>query len=117
MTVLTYKILRASEWAEMGASASFDGAPVDLADGYIHLSYAHQVAGTLSRHFTNPDEVLFLLEIDTTALAGAMKVEPSSRGELFPHLYAPLPLAAVRRWWGLPCTDTGQRIVPDLEAG
>lgn len=115
MTVLSYKILRAPEWAQMRAEGALAGTPVDLADGYIHMSWAQQVPGTLSRHFTNPNEVLVLLEIDTAPLAAALKLEPSSRGEVFPHLYAPLPLSAVRRHWDLPCGEDGLRLVPRLD--
>ena len=46
-----YKILTSDQWAQFQADGVFHGAPVDLADGYIHLSAAEQVQGTLDKHF------------------------------------------------------------------
>ena len=37
---LAYKILTAEQWAALERDGHFAGAPVDLADGYIHLSAA-----------------------------------------------------------------------------
>jgi uncharacterized protein (DUF952 family) len=73
---------------------SFAGAPVDLADGYIHLSTEDQLAGTLDKHFVG-QENLWIAEVDLDALGDAIKWEPAREGALFPHLYAPLPLSAV----------------------
>jgi len=49
---IAYKILTAEQAARMQRDGRFDGAPVDLADGFIHLSTAGQLAETLDRHFT-----------------------------------------------------------------
>ena len=51
MTVTAYKVLTADQWAQFERDAVFCGAPVDLADGYIHLSTAEQLAETLAKHF------------------------------------------------------------------
>jgi uncharacterized protein (DUF952 family) len=90
-----YKILRPAEDAALRAAGRSLGAPIDLADGYVHLSAADQVQETLARHFAAAGPLL-LLKIDPEALpAGALRWEPSRGGALFPHLYAPLPLSAV----------------------
>jgi uncharacterized protein (DUF952 family) len=46
-----YKILRSEEWAAFDAKGETAGAPVDLADGYIHLSTAAQAPETAAKHF------------------------------------------------------------------
>jgi uncharacterized protein (DUF952 family) len=86
-----YKILTAHQWAEWQANGVFIGAPVDLADGYIHMSTAEQVTETADKHFAGQDN-LFVVTINLVALGDSLRWEPSRGGALFPHAYAPLPL-------------------------
>ncbi|WP_298494969.1 DUF952 domain-containing protein [uncultured Maritimibacter sp.] len=92
--MLIYKIFRADEWAAFQATGETAGAPVDLADGYIHFSTAAQVAETAAKHFAGV-EGLVLLALDSTRLGDDLKWEPSRGGQLFPHLYRPLRLDEV----------------------
>jgi len=66
--------------------------------GFIHASYAHQLEGTHQRFYADVSD-LRLLVIDPTRLAAhGIAVRPEAApgsGELFPHLYGPLPLDAV----------------------
>nr|WP_233559814.1 DUF952 domain-containing protein [Oleomonas cavernae] len=87
-------MLDAAAWETFQAAGSFAGAPVDLADGYIHFSAGHQVAGTLEKHFAGRVD-LWLVAIHPGLLGDALKWEVSRGGDLFPHLYAALPLSAV----------------------
>ena len=89
-----YKILTAQQWAQFSADSVFHGAPVDLADGYIHMSTADQLEATLAKHFAEKTG-LVIAEIDLATLGDGLKWEVSRGGALFPHLYAPLPMAAV----------------------
>lgn len=89
-----YKVLRADEWAALQAAGETDGAPVDLADGYVHFSTAAQLRSTLDKHFAGQDG-LTLLTCDAGQMAGALRWEPSRGGDLFPHLYRPLRMADV----------------------
>ena len=89
-----FKILTAGQWEAFQRAGIFAGAPVDLADGYIHLSAADQVQGTLDKHFVGQDG-LMLAEVDLAVLGDAVRWEVSRGGALFPHIYGPLPMAAV----------------------
>ncbi len=89
-----FKILTAEQWAQFDADGAFRGAPVDLADGYIHLSTADQLAETLAKHFSG-ETGLVIAEIDLSGFGHALKWEVSRGGALFPHLYAALPRASV----------------------
>ena len=89
-----WKILTAEQKEQLLADGAFVGAPVDLADGYIHLSAQPQVAGTLDKHFAGQSG-LWLARVDLTALGSAVRWEKSRGGALFPHIYAALPLSAV----------------------
>lgn len=89
--MLIYKIFRRPEWDALRAAGETSGAPVDLADGYIHLSTAAQVVETAAKWFaTESDLVLVALRAET--LGADLRWEPSRGGALFPHLYRPLRL-------------------------
>ena len=86
---LLYKILSAAEWRAAVAGGIFEGSPVDLEDGFIHLSAAHQLRETAARHFAGR-EGLVLVGFPAEALEG-LRWEPSRGGDLFPHVYGPIP--------------------------
>jgi uncharacterized protein (DUF952 family) len=92
--MLIYKIFRRPEWDALRKAGQTLGAPVDLADGYIHFSTAAQLAETAAKWFAQ-DSDLVLLAVDSAPLGQALKWEPSRGGALFPHLYRPLRLADV----------------------
>ncbi len=89
MSAPVYKIVPETLWRAAVAAGTFAGAPVDLADGFIHFSTAEQVRETAAKHFAGARDLL-LTAIEATALGAALKWEPSRGGALFPHLYAPL---------------------------
>ena len=89
-----YKILTEPQWDAAREAGVFKGSPVDLDDGFIHLSGPEQLAETARRHFSGQSG-LWLLGLDAERLGSALKWEPSRGGELFPHLYAPMPMDAV----------------------
>ena len=87
--MLIYKIADRAAWDEAVALGRFDGAAIDLRDGYIHLSTGAQAQETARLHFKGQSG-LVLAAFDSDALGEALKWEPSRGGQLFPHLYAPL---------------------------
>lgn len=111
-TRIAYKVLTAAQMAALEADGAFTGAPVDLADGYIHLSTAEQLTETVDRHFAQATG-LWVAAIDLAALAEAVRWEPSRGGALFPHLYAPLPLSAVLAHGELRRDAAGAVMLPD----
>jgi len=89
-----YKICDAALWARVQEEGRLDGAPVDLADGFIHFSTAEQVAETAAKHFAGQED-LVLLAVEATALGDALKWEPSRGGAMFPHLYRSLDTSEI----------------------
>jgi uncharacterized protein (DUF952 family) len=87
--MFVFKICRASEWRAMQEQREWRGSPDDVRDGFIHLSTAAQVTGTLAKHFAGEAD-LVLLRVSSAELGERLRWEPSRGGELFPHLYAPL---------------------------
>ena len=102
--MLIYKIFRAPEWAELRSAGQSAGAPIDVADGYVHFSTAEQAQETAAKHFAGEDD-LFLIAVETDRLGDALKWEPSRGGALFPHLYREMQLGDVHWAQPLPLVD------------
>ena len=110
-TPAAYKVLTADQMQALEHQGSFAGAPIDLADGYIHLSTHAQLTETVDKHFAGQTE-LWIASVDLEALEEAVKWEPSRGGQLFPHLYAALPLSAVIAYGELTRDDKGAVQLP-----
>jgi uncharacterized protein (DUF952 family) len=91
---MIYKLLGTDEWRDACAVGEYRGSAVDIADGFVHFSTADQVVETAYRHFTG-ERGLSMLTVDAEQLGADLRWEPSRGGDLFPHLYAPLPVSAV----------------------
>ncbi|MBY6055690.1 DUF952 domain-containing protein [Leisingera daeponensis] len=92
--MLIYKIFRADEWAALQAAGETRGAPIDVADGYVHFSTASQAAETAAKHFAGT-EGLTLLACDADAMGDDLKWEVSRGGAEFPHLYRNIRMSDV----------------------
>ncbi len=110
-----YKICPRADWDAACRDGHYRGSADDLRDGFIHFSAASQVAATAARHFRGQPG-LVLVAIDAAALGPALRWEPSRGGDLFPHLYAALPVAAATAVADLPLAADGVPRVPELPA-
>lgn len=97
---VAYKIFRPAEWAQFQADGLFSGSDVDLRDGYIHMSLADQLQGTLDKHYKNTSRVI-LAKIDLSLYGDHVKYEASRGGALFPHIYTDLRANSVSHHWDL----------------
>ena len=91
---VAYKIIAAEEWDGIVADGAYAGSEVDHADGYIHLSTEDQFAETAGKHYAGRADLL-CLTVDLRTLGETVVWEPSRGGQMFPHIYGPLPIAAV----------------------
>ena len=112
MTGVIYKIVPATLWFAAVEQRRFSGSSVDLEDGFIHLSTAAQVRATAKRHFAGATD-LVLVAVSTAGLE--LRWEPSRGGDLFPHLYDPLPVSAAKWVKPLPLGADGHHQFPDLD--
>jgi len=96
VTKTIYKIFRIDEWSSAEREGRFLGSPDDNRDGFIHLSTAEQLHGTLAKHFVDENEIV-LAAIEVSMLGDNLKWEISRGGMRFPHLYAALSLDAVSK--------------------
>ncbi|WP_342164829.1 DUF952 domain-containing protein [Methylobacterium sp. SD21] len=109
---LIYKICPRALWRDAERLGRFTGAPVDVADGFIHFSTAAQVAETAARHFAGQDDLL-LVAVEGDRLGEALRYEASRGGDLFPHLYGDLPLSAVVSVEEMPLGQNGRHSFPE----
>ena len=113
MDRIIYKIATRAQWTEAERAGVFAGAPIDLADGYIHFSTASQAKETAAKHFAGQADLL-LVAVDAAKLGDALKYEVSRGGDLFPHLYAPLDLSAVIWVKEMPLGPDGAHEFPEM---
>ena len=109
--LFAYKILTRDQYDQLKTDGVFKGAPVDLQDGYIHLSTREQAAETAAKHFAGQDSLVMLM-VDLAPFGDAVKWEESRGGALFPHLYADLPLGAVAGKVVLRLDEQGKHLFP-----
>lgn len=101
-----YKILQSSEWQTLKNTGNFAGSSIDNEDGYIHMSTADQVQGTLDKHYTE-GHVLILAQIKASLVTAEIKYETSRGGSEFPHIYGNLNFDAVIQHWPLTPNNKG----------
>ncbi len=108
-----YKILPRQDWEAAQAKGIYEGSAVDRRDGFIHLSAAHQVRATARKHFAGEIDLL-LISVKEEDLARTLKWEVSRGGDLFPHIYGPLPLSAISDVVPLPLAEGGHQFPEGL---
>jgi uncharacterized protein (DUF952 family) len=108
-----YTLVRRADWTVAEAAGHYAGSADDRRDGFLHFSTAAQLRATAAKHRRGETDLL-MVEADATALGDALRFEPAgTRPGLFPHLYGPLPLAAVTRVLEVPLGADGLHVFPD----
>lgn len=103
---LIYHICAAADWRAAQPVGRYRGSDAARADGFLHLSTAEQLAGSLEKHYPEPDGFV-ILTVQRAALGSELRWEPSRGGALFPHVYGEIPLSAVIAV--VPATDFATR--------
>lgn len=109
--VRVFKILRPDAWSAAERTGTVAREGIDARDGFVHLSAAAQVAGTLARYFSDAESVA-LVAFDAGAFGEALRWEASRDGALFPHLYGALRADAARAIWRLSRGADGAFVLP-----
>ena len=114
MTDPIYTMVRAADWHAAEAAGAYHGSADDRRDGFLHFSTAAQLRASAAKHRAGEAD-LVLVEVEAAALGPALRWEPAAGGKrpgLFPHLYGPLPLSAVRSAAPLPLGADGLHVFP-----
>jgi uncharacterized protein (DUF952 family) len=94
--VLIYKIAFSDDWMDAVRTGVYAGSAKDKDDGFIHFSTAEQLEETLKLHYARTTRMLAVVSVEADELGESLTWEPARNGDLFPHLYVALPMAAVR---------------------
>ena len=100
-----FKILDSVLYRQALAAGRFQGAEIDLKDGFIHFSSAAQVRETARLHFSGR-KGLVIFAVAAESLGDALKWEASRGGQLFPHLYGAFDMKLVL--WARPLVWNGE---------
>jgi len=94
---------------------ALDAAPRLEEVGFVHTSFAQQVGLVAAAGYDRVDAPLVLLVLDRARLGCPVRVEPvHGVDEVFPHVYGPLPLAAVADVVELRRDVVGRLVLPAL---
>ena len=113
-SAVIYTLVRVAEWREAEAAGRYQGSADDRRDGFLHFSTAAQLRASAAKHRAGVPE-LVMVEVEVAALGEALRFEPAAGGRrpgLFPHLYGPLPLSAVRSVRALALGTDGRHVFP-----
>ena len=92
MSERLHHLVSAAEWAEVGDDTY---RPASLAsEGFVHFSTADQIPATSLRYYADVTDLL-VLSVDADAVTAEIRWEDLHGTGVFPHLYGPLPMAAV----------------------
>lgn len=113
--VLVFKLVRKDDWAAACRAGLYSGSADDQRDGFIHLSAAHQLAGTAAKHFRGQDDLL-LVSFRASDLETGLKWEESRGGDLFPHFYGALQTGLALECRELQLGEDGIPMTPEISA-
>jgi uncharacterized protein (DUF952 family) len=88
-----YHIVLPEAWEAVKHNSSYSHESLE-AEGFIHCSYDHQLDGVIGRYYSTAPE-LVILKLDVGKLTSKLVSEPSTGGEVYPHIYGPINLDAV----------------------
>lgn len=109
---MIYRLSERADWRAAQTSGLYLSADLGM-EGFIHASTAQQVMGVAFRYYQNRSD-LVLIEIEEPPLGDLLRWEASTGGELFPHVYGPIPLQAVRRISSFPEVSDSSQTTPEL---
>ena len=88
-----YHIVTPKSWEAQRDMDIYEHASLE-AEGFIHCSYAGQIDGVLERYYKGIEKVL-VLTIDPALLTSKLVEEPSTGGEIYPHIYGKINREAI----------------------
>ncbi len=99
-----YHIVLPENWEAVKNDLTYSAQSLET-EGFIHCSYDHQLDGVIERYYSAAPTVV-ILKLDVDKLKSKFVSEPSTGGEIYPHIYGPINLDAVvdakaRTWEGV----------------
>ena len=91
--MFVYHIVLPEAWEPVKNNSTYSAESLDT-EGFIHCSYDHQLDDVIERYYSTAPE-LVILKLDVNKLTSKLVSEPSTGGEVYPHIYGPINLDAV----------------------
>jgi uncharacterized protein (DUF952 family) len=91
--MIIYHIVTPEVWDKFKEEDFYEAESLST-EGFIHCSYAEQLNAVLNRYYKDAETVL-LLEIETEKLTSELINEPSTDGEIYPHIYGKINKEAI----------------------
>ena len=88
-----YHIVTPAVWDNFKDKEFYEATSLQ-AEGFIHCSFAEQVDAVLNRYYTDAEKIL-LLAVETEKLTSELINEPSTGGEIYPHIYGRINREAI----------------------
>lgn len=91
--MIIYHVVLPEDWKKFEGKEFYEAENLD-SEGFIHCSFAEQLDGVLERYYSGVAQVL-VLEIDSNKLTSKLINEPSTNGEIYPHIYGKINRDAI----------------------
>lgn len=112
MSRFLYHMARRSDWERAETDGFYRGSADDKRDGFMHFSTAAQVAESARRHRAGQGDLVLIVVAEDGV--GPWRWEAARSGDLFPHLYADLPVTVAVGVHELPLGEDGLHVFPPL---
>ncbi|CAN5826606.1 MAG: DUF952 domain-containing protein [Acidobacteria bacterium] len=93
--MIIYHIVLPEVWSKFKDKDFYEAESLQT-EGFIHCSFAEQIETVLNRYYKDTERVL-LLEIETEKLTSELINEPSTGGEIYPHIYGKINKKAITK--------------------
>ena len=91
--MLIYHIVTPEVWEKFKDETEYEAESLQ-SEGFIHCSYRNQLDGVLERYYKNQSKVT-ILHINPHLLKAHLIAEPSTGGEVYPHIYGKINKSAI----------------------
>lgn len=91
--MLIYHIVLPEVWAQFADAYEYVAESLRT-EGFIHCSYRNQIDDVIKRYFRDASRVL-VLAINPHLLNSELVAEPSTGGQVYPHIYGPINRSAI----------------------
>ncbi|CAN5626187.1 MAG: DUF952 domain-containing protein [Pyrinomonadaceae bacterium] len=91
--MLIYHIVLPAIWENFKNRDFYEAESLE-SEGFIHCSFAGQLDAVLERYYSGAQHV-FILSVNTEKLSSRLVEEPSTNGEIFPHIYGKINRDAI----------------------
>ena len=91
--MLIYHIVTPENWENFKDEAEYKAESLQ-SEGFIHCSYGNQLEAVLERYYKGAEKVL-ILTINPSLLTSELIAEPSTGGEIYPHIYGKINRASI----------------------